>query len=212
MARGYGTRKPVHLAAAGGFLTAEQRVWAAMRRRESFDLAEIQFDTKVPMRTIKSYVLRLRKARPPYLVTIEHRRSPVSGTITYACYRVARHKGVEAPRLKPDGTASTSGIVIEQMWRTVRMNKRDDWNYRELAREASTAEHPVSERRAKRFVSEVLKKAGYVVVTREAQSGEAGGLARYRLVPRMDRGPRAPIAQRSGAIFDPNRCEVVWQP
>lgn len=58
------------------------------------------------------------------------RRSPAS-------YRLEKNEGLDAPRVRADGSRVTQGLAQEQMWRTLRMMSGDT-NGRELAAHAST--------------------------------------------------------------------------
>jgi hypothetical protein len=204
--RKLGGKKPVHLRASGGFLTARDRIWAAIRvRRTRFTRPAITFDTKLPDHTVRSYFELLLKAG--YLRPLEHKpRSEHCAQFRYARYELARDVGVDAPRLRPDGSAATLGRGREQMWRTVKILR--EFDARELQAAASTGEHYVALTTAKEYILG-LAHGGYVVLARR---GRNGVYSRYRFIPAMNTGPRSPIAQKSGAIFDPNLGRVMWQP
>jgi hypothetical protein len=53
-----------------------------------------------------------------------------------------------------------------------------------------------------------LKRAGYVV---EVQASKPGTKARFRLGHGKYTGPRPPMIQRIGQVFDPNLGEVVFR-
>lgn len=130
-----------------------------------------------------------------------------AGSFHRATYRLVKDEGIEAPRVRKDGTRVTQGLAQEQMWRTLRMNK-GDINARELASHASTTAIPVAETAAKDYFKH-LHAAGYLEVTEAAVSkGRRNRLARYRLI--KNTGPRPPMVQKTDAIYDPNLGEVVW--
>jgi hypothetical protein len=120
--------------------------------------------------------------------------------------------GVEAPRLRQDGSEVTIGRAQEQMWRALRMLKGDT-NSVELAAHASTAEIPVAVAAA-RFYLFALNRAGYLEVTepccKRATATQRAKLARYRLKASRNTGPKPPMLCRTSAVFDANENRVVW--
>lgn len=204
--RKLGGKKPVHLQAAAGALTVRDRIWAAIRaRRSRFTKADIAFDAKASEGTVRSYFEQLLKGG--YLRPLEHRpRSTSCPHFTWTRYELARDVGIEAPRLRPDGSRATLGLVREQMWRTVRILR--EFDARELAHTASTPQRRVALTTAKDFILQ-LARGGYVVCARR---GRNGVYSRYRFLGSMNTGPRPPIAEKSRTIFDPNLGRVMWQP
>jgi hypothetical protein len=116
-------------------------------------------------------------------------------------YRLVRDVGLEAPRLKRDGTPCRQGLAREQMWRT--MQELVSFSPRDLAGTASTDLIPVSEVDAKAYLK-ALKAAGYLQVVREATKRTQ---ACYRLIKRT--GPLPPMVQRTKVVFDQNLGEIV---
>lgn len=208
-------RKPAHLELAGG-KGPRQRIWEGIRRLASasdaaFTEGDIWDATESAERDIETGMIRdyrrclvkagiLAVARPH-----GDRRAP-------AAYRLVLDLGVEAPRLRKDGTPVTMGLAQEQMWRTLRMLKGDT-NARELAAHASTPAVPVDEVAANKYL-QALHCASYLQCTRPAERikgrGSRGGVrpARYRLV--TNTGPRPPMVCRTDAIYDPNLAATVW--
>lgn len=129
-----------------------------------------------------------------------------------ATYRLAKNVGVEAPRLRKNGTPVTQGLAQEQMWRTLRM-MTGDTNSRELAAHASTVDIAVAEVAARDYLR-TLHEAGYLVCTRQSKAIPHGRSmqARYRLKPARNTGPRPPMVCRSHLVYDPNEDKIVWQP
>lgn len=202
-------RKPV-TAYAGG-QGPRQRIWNAIRQihklgDEPFTEHYIWSKTvgreiDVDMGTVRDYRRCLVAAGILEQVTQpEHR-------YVEATYRLAVDEGVEAPRLRKDGTRVMQGLPQEQMWRTLRTIKGDT-NARELAAHASTSQIAVAESAAKDYIKNLLI-AGYLVVTDGAKGvGRRNRLARYRLI--RNTGPKPPMVQKTDAIYDPNLDEVVW--
>jgi hypothetical protein len=113
--------------------------------------------------------------------------------------------GVDAPRVRKNGEQVTQGLNREQMWRTMRI--LNSFNATELGVTASTEDVQIIVNDAKDYIGH-LHKAGYLVQTALANNG--GGLARYRLFPTMNTGPRPPMVQRVKHVFDPNLNKIVW--
>ncbi|XQM34227.1 MarR family transcriptional regulator [Cupriavidus sp. H19C3] len=198
-------RKPATLEMKGG-KSPRQRVWEAIRKlRKGFtqpDVAEVVggFES-----VTKDYITSLLRAEIIEVISEER-----VGICVRRTYRLVRDNGVEAPRIKRDGTPVVQGAGNESMWGTMhRMFERKDFNFRELAAFASTAAHPISEETAKAYV-QALAAAGYLNCTKPAVRGRNAAPARWTLIPRMFTGPRAPMIQRTNAVFDPNQGRVVW--
>lgn len=130
-----------------------------------------------------------------------------SGKFPRATYRLVIDEGVEAPRVRKDGSRVTQGMAQEQMWRALRVLK-GDINARELAAHASTSQIPVAESAAKDYLKH-LKHAGYIAVTTDAKRiGTVAKQARYRLA--RNTGPRPLMVQKTATVYDPNIDEIVW--
>lgn len=128
-----------------------------------------------------------------------------------ATYRLVKDEGIEAPRVRRDGTRVTQGLAQEQMWRTLRMVSADT-NGHELAAHASTPAIPVAEVAARDYL-QVLFHAGYLICTKEGKGTGKGGIqARFRLKPARNTGPRPPMVCRTRVVYDPNEDKVVWSP
>lgn len=202
-------RKPVSTYAAGN--GPRQRIWNAIRLthklgHEPFTELHIWKNTDgceidVELSAVRDYRRCLVAAG-----ILEQVDKP-TGRYVEATYRLVKDEGLEAPRVRKDGTRVTQGLAQEQMWRTLRVAK-GDINGRELAAHASTSTIPVAESAARDYLKH-LNVAGYLVVTRESSAkGSANTQARYRLV--RNTGPKPPMVQRTDAVFDPNLGEVVW--
>jgi len=196
------TRKPVHLEAQGP-KGDRQSMWEAMRKLQK--AGEAITVRKVwelgaewgPRGRVRDYMTGLEAAG--YLRAT---RQEPGKTVEY---ELAKDCGVDAPRVRKDGTEVTQGRGREQMWRTVKII--GEFTSRELAQAASTPSHEVAEPTAKDYCL-MLAGAGYLTITRQ---GSPGVPARYRLVPSRWTGPRAPMIQRLKQLYDPNTGEVVYR-
>lgn len=190
-----------------------QRIWEAIRRlkaagNEAFTEDDIwraveRAEVDIEMGAIRDYRRALVKAEILAEVTAPQDRR-VPGT-----YRLVVDEGIEAPRLRKDGSRVTQGLPQEQMWRTLRMLTHDI-DAREMAAHASTPKHQVTEVAAHEYM-DMLERAGYLECTRK---GHGGGVkarrSRYRLKPLRNTGPRPPMICRVSVVFDPNENRVVW--
>lgn len=196
-------RKPVHLSANAKRPEGRQIMWEAIRALREFTLADLECKTRLKESALRSYVEALTKGG--YLE--RHRPTErVGGNFPRATWTLVRDIGVEAPRVRKDGSPVTQGLGREQLWRTMRII--GDFNHHELAVQASTETQPVAEAEAA-FYCQYLARAGYLVVTQEGGPNRA---TRYRLLPSRYTGPKAPQIQRIRQVWDANREEVVWRP
>lgn len=185
------------MTAAGAESWDEDVVWHTLPRAAR---------VTVSAATIRDYRRDLIAAGIVAVVTAATPRTP--GT-----YRLVKDEGIEAPRVRRDGSRVTQGLAQEQMWRTLRMLPGDT-NARELAAHACTSATPVAEAAAKDYLL-TLAKAGYLLTTQEGKGlgyGRGGVQARYRLKPSRNTGPRPPMICRTRVVYDPNEDKIVWQP
>jgi len=150
--------------------------------------------------TIRDYLNRLVKGG--YVQKIAPTEKGIGQPVHYRLVK----GGLDAPRLRKDGTEVTMGSNREQMWRTMKMG--DTFSAADLAINASTAHVSVNEADAKDYIKH-LYKAGYLALVKKAKPG--CNQARYRLIPSRNTGPQSPQIQRVKQVFDPNLNEVVWQ-
>lgn len=205
-------RKPITTYAGGK--GPRQLIWEAIRtlQRSGQPIVEIDIWQALP-REVR-HGLDLGAVR-------DYRRALVAAGIlgvvadptarTNGTYQLLKDEGLEAPRLRRDGSRVTQGLAQEQMWRTLRLLTCDT-NHRELAAHASSAAVPVAEAAAKDYLK-TLHIAGYLQRTTEGKGTGAGGIqTRYRLKPQRNTGPRPPMICRTKVVYDPNEDKVVWQP
>ena len=202
-------RQPV-TAYAGG-KGPRQRIWEAIRARSDAEWTRytIARAACVADTTVPTYCQALEKAG----IVGKAGETAVGNLAVEARWVLLRDEGLEAPRLKRDGSRVTQGLAQEQMWRTLRL-LGGDLNAHELAAHASTDAVPVTLSAAEHYITWLLA-AGYLIRTRAGKGlGKAGkGLpARYRLDPARNSGPRPPMICRAKVVYDPNEDAVVWAP
>lgn len=191
-------RKPAHLEYVGG-KSKRQIIWEKIRELKRFeecsDLVR-ELPGTINRDTTRTYVKALVSADFLRLV-----KSDGEGFH----YALVRDNGVEAPRVRKDGSEVTQGREQENIWRSLRAVNYPV-NYRELAGLASTADHPVSANFARDYLVN-LHKAGYLS---RSDAKAFKGACKYALIPSKNTGPRPPMVQRIKQVYDPNLGRVVW--
>lgn len=190
------SRRPVILEAAGtpGGLYGRRAVWAAMRKLRVFTTRQLLKELpQVSAYIIEDYAKALKKGgfiRPGALV----KDALAPRARAQHEYELVRDVGVDAPRLRKDGTALPH-TAQQQMWLVMKILGHFDATG--LAAAASTASVPVSPVAAADYIKHLVK-AGYL----------AGREGRYHLI--NDTGGLAPMVCRSKLVFDPNENRVSW--
>lgn len=204
-------RKPVTTYAGG--IGPRQMIWNAIRsmahsKRPVFtDLQVIVFVEEAHAVTLHPDTVRDYRKNLIAAGILRVVGSKRVGRHTVHSFELITDEGLDAPRVRRDGSRVTQGLAQEQMWRTLRMTK-GDINGRELAAHASTSTVPVVESAAKDYLAH-LHAAEYLLCTEAGKGIGCGGkLARYRLI--RNTGPKPPMVQKTDAIYDPNLDEVVW--
>ncbi|MFI8744514.1 hypothetical protein ACIGKL_05085 [Pseudomonas sp. NPDC077186] len=189
-------RKQIHLEMRGG-KSNRQRVWEAIRSAaESFTSYKVSRQAKVDQATVRTYLHGLIKGG--YVTVLS------GGRFEEQTFALANDVGAEAPAVTRDGQPSKAGAGTEAMWRTLRI--LGELDAEELAKQASIAA-PTTRTTAQRYL-QWLVHAGYVQIV---SKGAPGKPARYRLIPQRYSGPRPPMIQRVGQVFDPNLGKVVYR-
>lgn len=189
-------RKQIHLEMQGG-KGNRQRIWEAIRANaHSFTAYVVARHADCHDETVRSYLQALINGK--FVAVIS------GGQFEAQDLRLIKDVGAEAPSITRKGKPITAGKGTEAMWRTLRILGEVDAD--ELAQQASVV---VSTARwTARSYLKWLHLAGYV---QEVSKGKPGRLARYRLAPGRYTGPRPPMIQRIGQVFDPNLGEVVYR-
>lgn len=190
-----------------GGKSPRQKVWAQIRKQPNrFTQAEIAECGKVSEDAVKDYVKVLLKAG--FIAVIDS--EAVGKLCKRNIYALIKDNGVEAPRISKKGEVVTHGSVNEAMWGTLRrVLMGQSFDYRELAAFSSTTSQMVAEETAKTYVF-MLANAGYLECVTPPVLGRRARPGRYRLKPKMDTGPRAPMIQRTKQVYDPNKNCVMW--
>lgn len=189
-------RKPAHKELIRG-KSNRQRMWEAMRETaDGFTGYQIARRANVHDATVRSYIQSLEKAG--YLERIAGADHFEEQTL-----RLIKDVGIEAPAVTRQGKASTAGQGNEAMWRTLRI--LGTLSARQLAEHASTSVS-VSLWSARSYLK-WLARAGYVELLSDKPADRN---TRYRLIQSRYSGPRPPMIQRGGHLYDPNLGMVVF--
>lgn len=175
------------LTLATAYPTDRERIWAAIRGLGEFTLRRLEKHSGANITKCKDYVRCLCAAGICEAVQVQR--------FTESRYRLVRDCGVDAPRLRKDGTVVPPDGRT-RMWQA--MPVLGSFNPAELARAASLLEAPVAEGEAE-YYCRWLVKGGYLV---------DGPGPRFMAVPSRRTGPKSPQVQRVKRLFDPNTGEI----
>lgn len=114
-------------------------------------------------------------------------------------YRLAVDRGVDPPRVRPDGSEPPAS-KRDRMWRSMRILKT--FGAADLAAATTLPASPISEATARDY-AEALCRAGYL-------RRHEGPRAVWTFVAARYSGPKAPEVRRGRTVWDPNRRAVVW--
>lgn len=189
-------RQPVNVEAAlaKGKPYGRRAVWAAIRELGTFTRADLRLKLpQVKKHVIYEYLSAL--VRGGYVEAGVMIRRPLS-TGSERQYHLARDIGVDAPRLRKDGS-ELSPTGQQNTWMAMKVI---GWFTPEsLTGAASVNGVVVAFSAAEEYVKH-LYKAGYL-----QQSGDG---KQYRLID--DTGGLAPMVQRTKVVFDPNVNRLRW--
>ena len=144
--------------------------------------------------SVREYVIGLEKAGYLERVKAEEMRHGVA-----ACWKLIKDTGVDAHRVRKDGSPVTAGQGRENMWNAMRIMRR--FTPRELAIAARTPGCFVAEKTAVDYAKH-LCHAGYL---------RSNGDGSYLMLPTAYTGPKAPMVQRTKVVWDPNQNKIRWR-
>lgn len=173
----------------------------AMSRRGGFTITDVHKASNGRSRqTIKDYVLFCAEQGHVALVgdqpTIKNRRANV--------YKVCDPRA-PAPIQRRADFADDRGRRAQQLWTAIRALRQ--FTVRELAVAASTDAVTVTVKRAREYVG-TLAGAGYLAEV--GHRAHPGLIARWRLLPAKNTGPKAPATLAGGTVlYDRNLEQTV---
>lgn len=188
---------------AGG-KSQRQRVWEAVRGLAGggdegrFTADDLSRCSKVEMPSVREYVICLEAAGNLKAVGTEGR-----GHVKKV-FCLAKDNGVEAPRVRRDGSPVKYGRGSDAMWAAI--TALDSFTAAMLAEIAQ-----VKKCTATNYCS-ALGRAGYLEVARPGKGAGVGSAAAvWRCAQKHRTKPRAPMVTRLKAVYDPNIHSIVWQ-
>lgn len=179
--------------------SGREAVWEAIReRREGFTVQELVRKTGQKIAAVRDYLRSLHKAG--FVGVKGHTESPSGnpGAFQRTVYHLAKDVGLDAPRLRLDGTALPE-MGRDRLWRSMRILK--EFTIKDLVLTASLPEAPVAEGEAA-FYCLLLSRAGYLL--------EIEPNKRFRFLAAAFTGPKAPVIRRVREVVDANTGEVRW--
>lgn len=193
-------RQPAILELAGG-KSLRQRVWEAIRGLAgtgdgTFTRQNAAWLAKVEPAPAADYMKGLEAGAWIGVVKAYTPRSE-------ATYQLLRDNGVEAPRVRRDGSEVLQGRGNEALW--VAMISLDSFTSDFVAALAG-----VKSGTARRYLL-ALSWAGYLDVLEMGKGrGKGGTPSVYRVSVAHIHGPRAPMITRLKSVYDPNLHQIVW--
>jgi len=191
------TRKRKAMDKLNGF-DSREAMWEIIRVSPRFTVRELEQQVKLEISTVRDYINGLCAAG--YLEKDGSKPSGTPGSLgaTATAFKMIKDAGVDAPRVRKDGTRVTQGQGHINMWRTMRMI--GNFTAKELAINASTPDCIVKETAAADYVKH-LCFAGYL---RKKDS-------RYMFIKSSYTGPKPPMIQRVKRVWDQNLKKVMWR-
>lgn len=177
-----------------GSLTTRERLWRAMRDLKSFCVPELARKAGVDRHkyNVSDYLRGLVKAG---ILAVDAPASPGK----YANYTLVRDMGVDAPRVRRDGS-TVPEPAQQTMWRGMKILR--EFAALDLVAHAEMAGITIKPSTAQTYC-QWLARGGYLTPLR-TRPGES---ARYRFVG--DTGPKAPRILRIKALYDVNIGEIM---
>lgn len=186
-------RKAVTLTPAG-ILTTREKLWRAMRELKTFRVPDLARAAGVSHReyNIQDYLRGLIKAG---IVAVKE-RPEYQGA--YATYTLVRDLGVDAPRVRRNGTVIAEPAQ-EVMWRGMKILR--EFSPLDLAAHAGMGGISIKLSTAGKYC-QWLARGGYL----KALGGPCDN-HRYRLI--LDTGPKAPQVLRVKQLLDVNTGKIM---
>jgi hypothetical protein len=188
------SRKPISTLAGGK--SPRQRIWENIRQASNgFTLFDVCYGD-IPIETARDFLNGLERAGVLGVAA-------PTGRGERKRYNLLVDRGIEAPRVRRDGTEVVQGHVNEGMWGAIKV--LDSFTAQTIADLAGAAPG------AAKSYCMFLARAGYLDVASQGKGHGNGGTASiYRTNKSRITGPRAPMITRLKAVYDPNIHQVVW--
>lgn len=203
------SRLPAVAELAGG-KSARQRVWEAIRAYSAtsprgpsvaFTAEDVSRWSKVECPIVLEYLIGLEAAG--FLQAAAESEGGARRGVKKGRF-LALDNGVEAPRVRRDGSPVTQGRGTQAMWDA--MTVLDTFTPAFLAEIAM-----VKPATAQRYCG-FLHLAGFLELVQPGRGTGRGGVASvWRCAREQRHKPRAPMITRIKAVYDPNIHEIVWR-
>lgn len=198
------SRKPA-IELLGG-KSQRQRVWEAIRGLAgvgdgTFTANDLSRCSKVEIDPVREYLKGLSAAG--FVRTINPDTSRKGGRGVKNVFELMCDNGIEAPRVRRDGSEVTQGRGTEAMWAA--MTALDSFNYWLVAEIAQ-----VKPNTANAYCHALCRAGMLVELTPGRGIGKGGIAAVYEVAAEHRRKPRAPMITRLKAVYDPNEHRIVW--
>lgn len=170
-------------------------IWQAIRKLQSFNIRNIEDETRIHPRTILSFLSSLEKAQILEKKLIHIRGH---GSLKHTQYNLIKDLGLIAPKINSKGENIEDNIQ-SKIWRCIRVIKT--FSFRDLVVTIENENQKISPSAVDRYLVS-LKAAGYLTKKKAEKN--------YKLVLAMNTGPQAPQIQKTKSIYDPNLNKIVW--
>jgi len=192
-------RKPITELSGGK--SPRQRIWEAIRgfagiNDGTFTADDLSRASKIETEPVREYLKGL--AAGGWVLIMEK-----GGRGVNSVYRLEKDNGIEAPRVRRDGSEVTQGSGNEAMWGAISV--LDTFNAQTIADLSGAKLNTV------KTYCTMLSRAGYLGARVEGKgTGRGGTPTLWRSVKSRISGPRAPMITSLKAVYDPNLHQVMW--
>ena len=190
-------------------MSNSQRIYSCVRSlKKPCTWLAIAGKTDLDPQVVIPYLKRLQLAKIIKITGIEGKRELEEHGVylpraPYCQFVFAKDYGRVAPRLTNQGQVLEGVPINQQMWNVIRVHRVVDCFDLE-SMSACTVQ-------TARSYLKALHKASYLAIDEKVRGAGAHRTSfRYRLMPGMNTGPRAPMVMRIKSIYDPNTNQVVW--
>lgn len=183
-------------------LRGNDHFWSVIMDRhragQTFSAKDIDDASNASDATVRDFVRRL--ANSGMIELVEQGENPVHDRYRPLVIQSA------APRVRRDGTVIESLPATQCMWNLMRGPMgRNGFTYKDLVHWGQTDETTIAVASAKSWIK-LLNRAGFLI---QLDAGNSRKPATWRLDPKMNSGPRAPMILRTKLIYDPNKLAVI---
>ncbi|MBE9102800.1 hypothetical protein [Vacuolonema iberomarrocanum] len=176
-----------------------RKLWGAMRFARHFTLEDLTTTTECSYPNARRYVRRLLGAG--YLRLQHEARGAGDQNQYFLCRDTGPHPPIPRFKTRDVFDPNTDEVFPEQFGETARdrawklIRDGHPFELRDLIEEG------VQRANAFKYLAGLIE-GGIITQIRYAKPGPGGWMAEYQLV--KDLGPKTPVVQRNGSVYDPN--------